>query len=216
VRGSAEQVARWEPREGIGAGEIGQPILARAADGTLVPEAVTHDGVAWQPDWPVTLVDQEGIEAYLHHVRERDGLPWRLPHELEWEKAARGTDQRAFPWGRRFDPSFANMTLSARPPVRCPVDAFPTDESPFGVRGLGGNVRDRCANHYARSYATPQRLADWPADHGDPTLPVSRGGAWISSMALCRSATRFAGGIRNRNTSVGFRLCRTLVPSSQS
>jgi len=214
--GDAELAERCEPREDIGMTESGRPVLGRSPDGRFLPTALTPDGVPWRPDWPVTLDDQPSINAFLRHLSARDGRPWRLPHELEWEKAARGADQRAFPWGNHLDPSFANMAKSAQPPCRGPVGAFERDESPYGVRGLGGNVRDRCANGYARDYAAPDRLDEWPADHGDPDLRVSRGGAWLNTAALCRAATRFAASPTNRNTSVGFRLCRTLGPPEDS
>ena len=68
----------------------------------------------WLPEWPVVQVDWHGAAAYLAWWAERTGRPWRLPGELEWEKAARGIDGRFYPWGDFLDPSWCRMRDSAR------------------------------------------------------------------------------------------------------
>jgi serine/threonine-protein kinase len=156
----------------------------------------------------VVLVDAEGALAYARWWRARTSRAWRLPHDLEWEKAARGADGRAFPWGDVLDPAFANMVRShAGPPGRVAVTAFPHDRSPYGVRGLGGNVRDWCANGYRREgdVADGEAVSPAPAAADEPYRMV-RGGSWTSVEAWCRSAARFAAPPGERTTSVGFRL----------
>ena len=54
---------------------------------------------SWRPDLPVLNVDWHCATAYAAWKAEREGTPWRLPWDLEWEKAARGVDGRIFPWG---------------------------------------------------------------------------------------------------------------------
>ena len=69
----------------------------------LKPDA---EGDLWSPDWPVWLVDWHAACAYAEWMAQRTGQPWRLPVEMEWEKAGRGVDGRFFPWGDAHDPSW--------------------------------------------------------------------------------------------------------------
>jgi serine/threonine-protein kinase len=89
-------------------------------------------------DQPAAGVSHADADAYCRWLGERDaGAAYRLPTELEWEKAARGADGRAFPWGSRFDARFAGD------PER--------DVSPYGVVALAGGVREWCADWFDSS-----------------------------------------------------------------
>jgi len=84
-------------------------------------------------DHPVTRV------SYFDAVAFCDWLGRALPSEEQWEKAARGTDGRAYPWGDRFDVRRLN-SRAAKKRGTTPVTAFPEGASPFGVLDLVGNV----------------------------------------------------------------------------
>jgi serine/threonine-protein kinase len=154
---------------------------------------------------PVTRIDLVSAHAYA------ESLGWRLPDELEREKAARGVDGRHFPWGDHHDPAFSCTVASQPLPRPVPVDEFPFDESVYGIRGLAGNVRDFC-----RGAWTP----DGPARDGErvairPIEPLAehtaaRGGAWSAVARLARSATRFGDRPSSRHPTRGFRLFRSL------
>jgi serine/threonine-protein kinase len=161
---------------------------------------------SWADDWPVTLVDW----ADACQFAERAG--WRLPHDHEWEKAARGADGRIYAWGDAFDPTRANMALS-RPtsPGHAPVEAFPLDDSPYGVRGMTGNVRDWCSNGYLRA-GPAGALIDPREGPPDAEYRMIRGGSWSSTAMMCRLATRLVSAPTGRLTAVGFRLARSLGP----
>ena len=179
-----------------------EPIYGRRADGTfeLVPDG---DGDLWLPDWPVIQVDWRSARAFAAWEATRTGLPWRLPDELEWEKAGRGVDGRTFPWGEHFDPTFAcTRTSFAGRPMVARVTEFPGDESPYGVRGMAGGVRDWCATRFARPGAAVP-----PMDEvGDRLL---RGGCWhFSGASGCLTArSRFFEG--RVSDLIGFRLVRS-------
>ncbi len=84
---------------------------------------------------PVTNVDFKDAAAYCAWVKKR------LPATQEWEKAARGTDGRLYPWGSKYDKSRCN-TAEERKGNTAPIDSYPLGASPYGVFNLCGNVNE--------------------------------------------------------------------------
>ncbi len=215
--GRTEDALRFAPRERSGkAGELG-PLLY-TFDGTRFALGRDSDGDVWELDWPVVMVDWWGASAFAEWTAAKTGIPWTLPPERAWEKAARGVDGRIHPWGDGFDPSWASMRKShAGKGLPSVVDAFPIDESVYGVRGMGGNVRDWCQDDFttAPSPDSSQTTAatDGPrAASEQPAAPyrVSRGGNWNGNVLHVRSTNRFRGLHSFRSYVVGFRLARRL------
>ena len=100
-------------------------------------------GEEMHPRRPCVSITWYSAVAYAEWRSARDGRAYRLPTELEWEKAARGVDGRAFPWGDRFDATFCNSGESnPGRPRPLPVDSYEADVSVYGVRGTAGNARD--------------------------------------------------------------------------
>ena len=180
-------------------------------DGSRFQLGTDGDGQPWQPDWPVTMVDWAGAQAFAGWESARTGARWVLPPELVWEKAARGVDGRWYPWGDVADPTWACLREShAGRPAPAPIDAFPVDESVYGVRGMAGNVRDWCADAFRPEgpAVVDGRAVAWAPD-GDPGVQRSiRGSGWGGSLEGARLASRDAGPPTLRLGGVGFRLAR--------
>jgi len=89
---------------------------------------------------PVVGVSKKDSEAYCAWLNLRIGSDYRLPTEVEWERAARGTDGRIYPWGNTFDPWRCNTSESARRGTT-PVGFFsPSGDSYLGAADMVGNV----------------------------------------------------------------------------
>jgi serine/threonine-protein kinase len=173
-------------------------------------------------DAPVVHVTWHDANAFCLWYGQRTGLPWRLPGELEHEKAARGVDGRVYPWGATTDPAFhcvAESSLSA--PGAPPTDDFPADESVYYVHGLAGGARSWCADK-SSAYG-PERRGNraappdppcpedcWPG-RTNTTPRLIRGGAWNLPAAFGRCAARQQKEPDRREDNLGFRLCRSFT-----
>jgi formylglycine-generating enzyme required for sulfatase activity/tRNA A-37 threonylcarbamoyl transferase component Bud32 len=207
ARGLEAMALRHQPRRGVDGG----PLLARGPNGRFV----CADGPLAAPERPVVGVDHHSARAWLQWHGAQRGLPLRLPSELEWEKAARGVDGRLFPWGDRIDPTWARTRASTRTrPEPAEVDSYPVDVSPYGVRGMGGNVADWCADAW-RS-AGPDVVADRavpPAAHDDDPSPRTvRGGSWGAPPSAAMAPGRQRAERDEASVQVGFRWARSIEP----
>jgi serine/threonine-protein kinase len=173
---------------------VGTGMLVHSGkDGTLGYEAPE-----WKDDWPVMLISWDDAVDYCQWLTWRHGsdLGWRfsLPEEDEWEKAARGVDGRVFPWGDTFDPTFCCMLDSRTDEQQQlqlePWGLFPADESPYGVRDLGGGG------------------AEWTVTFDGPhdEWRVQKGGSFAGQARACRSAGRVVSLPQAVHYNVGFRV----------
>ncbi|MBX2799917.1 MAG: protein kinase [Myxococcales bacterium] len=200
TRGEEATALRWVPRDRpTQPGELGAMFFDRDDQGRFVVPGGQrpHD---WKPEYPATYVSWHAARAYLAWLAQRTGRPWRLPGRLEWQKMARGVDGRPFPFGHHWDPAWCN-TRSSHPdgfPQPTPVDSFPLDVSPYGVRGVGGNVRDWCADREGviadDRVVVPDFAEHWSAS--------ASGGTWLGK------------GVDNYEIDTNLILDRTLAHSS--
>jgi len=151
---------------------------------------------------PVCAVSWVGAKAYAESVRRR------LPTEAEWEKAARGTDGRRYPWGNQWEPKNTNTSEGgAGQPL--PVGSRPKDISPFGVMDMAGNVREWVFDSWKEDFYSQSPVTDPVNSEGFER--VVRGGAWCLTEWDARTTSRqfLNPGVQRRY--MGFR-CAETVP----
>lgn len=159
----------------------------------------------WHDDHPMVNVSWAEVTHYATWAQAQ------IPTESQWEKAARGTDGRTWPWGNTWIPEYCNQTSTT-----LPVHCHPGNVSPLGVRGMVGNVWEWCIasplGDYERApVRSPQRRAPSFSGH------VLRGGAWQCTFAAylrcafrCFECDIQRGRGAYRRPTVGF---RCVVPS---
>jgi formylglycine-generating enzyme required for sulfatase activity len=139
-------------------------------------------------DHPVVMVSQGDARAYARWLSTVTGKRWRLPTELQWEKAARGRDGRYFPWGNRFQASRLN-SHDGGPFDTLPVGKFLAGNSPFGLWDAAGQV------------------FEWTATQNGQSRYIVKGGSWDDSgCGICRPAARHSRPQAIKHILIGFRL----------
>ena len=162
------------------------PLWLPGAQGYALPFKDLY-GAEWQASHPVVGIADDDALAYIGWRGSRDGRRYRLPTELEWEKAARGADGRLYPWGDRPEPAFCHHlgSTGGRPELR-PVGSVPTDVSVYGVRDLAGMARE-----YTDSFVDGMRLLRG----GSWTLPFFEAGL-VARSKMTRATTLLPNGFR--------------------
>lgn len=201
--GHPQQALDWAPRLG------GLPTADAAGLRYRWRDDRFSLGPDLDPQGPVTWVSWAAASAYADWYAGTTGEAWRLPTELEWEKAARGVDGRFYPWGDRFDASFARIRAihrTARAPD--PVQAWPLDVSVYGVRGMAGNARDWCLDPYRADAPLVENERAVVLQERWANARAVRGGSWERDERAARLAGRDWEVPEHRAADLGFRLIR--------
>jgi formylglycine-generating enzyme len=130
----------------------------------------------------------------------------RLPSEAQWEKAARGNKGYIFPWGSELSTlksvNFQKNWKGIQ--TLWPVSVNAETSSPYGLRGMAGNVREWVQDWYAPDYFEIAPSTN-PQGPKEGVLKVIKGGSWHSFKADIRSASRGKGGFALKTDGIGFR-----------
>jgi formylglycine-generating enzyme required for sulfatase activity len=158
---------------------------------------------------PVIHVTWLGAKKFCDWLSQKTGKNIHLPTEAQWEKAARGTDQRRYPWGNAAaDCSFLNYGECVGKTM--PVGSYPSGVSPYGVFDMSGNVAEWCQDYYSDTYysESPYRNPQGPSTGG--SWRVLRGGALGRHTHNIPAASRTRNGFYRHFSNVGFRIvCET-------
>jgi formylglycine-generating enzyme required for sulfatase activity len=164
-------------------------------------------------DHPVVTVRWHDAMAYCRWLAEVTGKAYRLPSEAEWEKAARGTDGRIWPWGNEWDPKRCN-SAEGTPRRTTPVGQFsPRGDSAYGCVDMAGNVWEWTLNLWGEEPEDPDFKYPYDPEDGRENLVeaegtrVTRGGAFNNAERYARCACRIPNGPDLQSHFVGFRVC---------
>jgi formylglycine-generating enzyme required for sulfatase activity len=156
---------------------------------------------------PVVNVSWHDAQTYVAWLKKQTGRSYRLPTEAEWEKAARGTDGRVWPWGDDA-PDENRCNFNHNVSGTTPVGQYsPRGGGPYGCADMAGNVWEWCQSLYNRPY--PYDPADGREDLGaaDGVFLVLRGGSFDSIQFLVRCAFRNWSLANDSYRTYGFRVC---------
>ncbi len=163
----ARTKAFWIDRFEVTVGEFKRFVKSSGHEAPAIWEEYKPFGYPPPDDrHPVVDVDFYDSEAYCKWAGKR------LPTEAEWEKAARGTDGRIWPWGNRLEPNYLNIERRGEKNWTKPVGSFPKGVSPYGVFDMAGNAMEWTSS-ILKSY--PNGIRSIPPDK---KFRILRGGSW--------------------------------------
>ncbi len=153
-----------------------------AAAGKCLPLRYRLDKTLNHPNQPAVAVGWDDAVAYCRWAGKR------LVTEAEWEKAARGTDERSFPWGNEWNPKWTNMhNPDDGFEKTAPVGSFPKNVSPYGAYDMAGNAWEWTLDYYNPTYYRHSPPKDPQGPKGGVTHTM-RGGSWMYDVPFFQLA----------------------------
>jgi formylglycine-generating enzyme required for sulfatase activity len=203
--GDIKEIDEWDDAPTAASEMLNRPVV----------EATWYEALAYCRWLTETLRAWAETPEPLATLLREEGWTITLPSEAEWEKAARGTDGRRFPWGDELDPNQANYVdtkINATSAVGC----FPSGASPPGVEDLSGNAWEWTRSVWGKSYGEPDFVYPYDAKDGrenleSEALRVLRGGAFRDGAWVVRCACRSRDDPSSRGRVIGFRVVASPV-----
>jgi formylglycine-generating enzyme required for sulfatase activity len=161
---------------------------------------------------PIVFVSWHDAVSYCRWLSEVTGESFRLPSEAEWEKGARGTDGRIYPWGNQWDRERCNSYEGGIGDTT-PAGSYPQGASPYGVLDVAGNAWDWTRSLHRGYPYDPEDGREDPDANGQRVL---RGGAFCDEAWRIRSAYRVRDVPDHRYKGYSFRVVSAIPPSVQS
>lgn len=162
--------------------------------GWRTPEYSTFSDL---PNSPVVFIDWWDAWAYAKWAGKS------LPTEAEWEKAARGSDGRMYPWGKDL-PTTAMANFGGNIGKTTPVGSYPEAASPYGCLDMVGNVSEWCYDTYDPNFYKAAKTSN-PVNKSDKLSRVVRGGSWTDAVTSIRNTVRGCWMNTVRYNFIGFR-----------
>ncbi len=170
-------------------------------------------------EYPAEWVSWQDAVRYCRWLADLTDRLYRLPTEAEWEKGARGSDGRVYPWGDEWQPRQCNNAEAGEGDIG-PVGAYAGDVSPYGLVDMAGNVREWCStqveanllafNIQFKAYPFDVEEDEWSAPYlEEKSYRMVRGGSFDSEGDRARCAFRSRANSESyRARGLGFRVVR--------
>ncbi|MHC4333038.1 MAG: SUMF1/EgtB/PvdO family nonheme iron enzyme [Planctomycetota bacterium] len=169
-------------------------------------------GLSQDDDEAVINVDWYDAQAFCRWLADKEGLPYRLPTEAEWEYACRAGTTTPYHTGQTVSKEFRKNARMSGTPVKVPLNVGRTAANAWALYDMHGNVEEWCNDWYGPYVDGPQRD---PVGYVEGDFKVLRGGSHGTIIYYLRSANRMGMVPRGKHWLIGFRVVIGQMPDTK-